>query len=243
MIDPDPYIDQCIHDLVLCDYNTVTNCHCGVVEAYIASCLRNGIIVLNWRANSACDIICPAGMAWEETTTLGTRKCGFQHAISSLESTNNYVGACKCTDGKYENQYGQCVHKDECPCTFSDHLYSNGEKVQMTQCKTCECVLGTWECSDEECPRMAYITNLAHVKTFDGVVYDMKGNCEFTFIQDTRPGATFYVSVEIDSCSADDASFCLRSFHFVWQMNTVTYQLVGSLNDLQLNHETIQYYS
>ena len=29
----------------------------------------------------------------------------------------------------------------------SDHLYSNGEKVQMTQCKTCECVLGTWECS------------------------------------------------------------------------------------------------
>ena len=70
-----------------------------------------------------------------------------------------------------------------------------------------------------------------------------KGNCEFTFIQDTRPGATFYVSVEIDSCSADDASFCLRSFHFVWQMNTVTYQLAGSLNDLQLNHETIQYYS
>ena len=115
---------------------------------------------------------------------------------------------------------------------------------------------------------MAYITNLAHVKTFDGVVYDMKarvsdttcphqvievlsqsqgntvkGNCEFTFIQDTRPGATFYVSVEIDSCSADDASFCLRSFHFVWQMNTVNYQLSGSLNDLQLNHETIQYYS
>ena len=70
-----------------------------------------------------------------------------------------------------------------------------------------------------------------------------KGNCEFTFIQDTRPGATFYVSVEIDSCSADDASFCLRSFHFVWQMNTVNYQLSGSLNDLQLNHETIQYYS
>ena len=69
-----------------------------------------------------------------------------------------------------------------------------------------------------------------------------KGNCEFTFIQDTRPGATFYVSVEIDSCSADDASFCLRSFHFVWQMNTVNYQLSGSLNDLQLNHETIQYY-
>ena len=53
-------------------------------------------------------------MAWEETTTLGTRKCGFQHAISSLESTNNYVGACKCTDGKYENQYGQCVLYVKC---------------------------------------------------------------------------------------------------------------------------------
>ena len=25
MIDPDPYIDQCIHDLVLCDYNTVVS--------------------------------------------------------------------------------------------------------------------------------------------------------------------------------------------------------------------------
>ena len=75
------------------------------------------------------------------------------------------------------------------------------------------------------------------------MINTVKGNCEFTFIQDTRPGATFYVSVEIDSCSADDASFCLRSFHFVWQMNTVNYQLSGSLNDLQLNHETIQYYS
>ena len=64
----------------------------------------------------------------------------------------------------------------------------------MTLCKTCECVLGTWECSDDDCPRMAYITNRAHVKTFDGVVYDMKGNCEYTFVQDTRPGATFYIS-------------------------------------------------
>ena len=25
MVDPDPYVDQCIHDLVLCDYNTVVS--------------------------------------------------------------------------------------------------------------------------------------------------------------------------------------------------------------------------
>ena len=44
--------------------------------------------------------------------------------FTSVESTNNYVGACKCTDGKFENQYGECVHKDECPCTFRNRFYN-----------------------------------------------------------------------------------------------------------------------
>ena len=138
MIDPDPYVDQCIHDLVLCDFNTVVSwlsdrllvnyvtliiyfyfvmknldklplwCGWGLYfvmfakwnhctewvsnnnnlldhfDVIMTSSVHNYYVIFqDWRANSACDIICPAEMAWEETTTLGTRKCGFQHALGS----------------------------------------------------------------------------------------------------------------------------------------------------------------
>nr|XP_020835067.1 mucin-6-like [Phascolarctos cinereus] len=91
---------------------------------------------------------------------------------------------CVCAGGLYENLDGDCVSPDDCPCEFGGLSYQGGAQIQ-TECKTCTCVRGKWEClKKDECSSTCALYGEGHLTTFDGQRFVFDGNCEYVLTTD-----------------------------------------------------------
>uniref|UniRef100_A0A8C9Y283 VWFD domain-containing protein n=1 Tax=Sander lucioperca TaxID=283035 RepID=A0A8C9Y283_SANLU len=118
---------------------------------------------------------------------------------------------CYCPNDQYEDHRGNCVSLHNCTCVYSGKVFSAGQHVK-TNCKTCVCDQGKWDCKDEPCPGKCQVYGNGHYQTFDSKWYRFDGQCQYTLVEDdcgTRNG-TFSVRVEGVPC-CDEALTCSRS--------------------------------
>ncbi|XP_039648190.1 mucin-19-like isoform X2 [Perca fluviatilis] len=128
-----------------------------------------------------------------------------------MGATMNCESGCYCPNDQYEDHRGNCVYLHNCTCVYSGRVFSAGQHVK-TNCKTCVCGQGQWDCKDEPCPGKCQVYGNGHYQTFDSKWYRYDGQCQYTLVEDdcgTRNG-TFSVRVESVPC-CDEALTCSRS--------------------------------
>ncbi|TDG96796.1 hypothetical protein EPR50_G00232730 [Perca flavescens] len=136
-------------------------------------------------------------------------------APKTCDSLSKPMGPCEsgcyCPIDQYEDHRGNCVSLHNCTCMYSGKVFSAGQHVK-TNCKTCVCGQGQWDCKDEPCPGKCQVYGNGHYQTFDSKWYRFDGHCQYTLVEDgcgTRNG-TFSVRVEGVPC-CDEALTCSRS--------------------------------
>ncbi|TDG96795.1 hypothetical protein EPR50_G00232720 [Perca flavescens] len=136
-------------------------------------------------------------------------------APKTCDSLSKPMGACEsgcyCPNDQYEDHRGNCVSLYNCTCMYSGKVFSAGQHVK-TNCKTCVCGQGQWDCKDEPCPGKCQVYGNGHYQTFDSKWYRFDGQCQYTLVEDdcgSRNG-TFSVRVEGVPC-CDEALTCSRS--------------------------------
>ncbi|XP_051885679.1 mucin-6-like [Pristis pectinata] len=95
------------------------------------------------------------------------------------------VSGCICPEGMVLDYNEQCIFPEDCPCKFSDRIYTRGDKM-MRDCEECTCLAGRWKCTENvHCPATCVIHGEGHVTTFDGKKFIFSGNCEYSLVQDS----------------------------------------------------------
>ncbi|XP_067915131.1 mucin-2-like isoform X2 [Heterodontus francisci] len=90
---------------------------------------------------------------------------------------------CVCPHGLVEDDDGNCIARENCPCLFSGEVYTDGRIIQR-DCNKCTCQGGSWNCTNKACPKTCEVYGDGHYVTFDGKRYVYDGNCEYTFVED-----------------------------------------------------------
>ncbi|XP_067345992.1 mucin-2-like [Channa argus] len=118
---------------------------------------------------------------------------------------------CHCPHNQYEDHTGRCVSLDNCTCVYSGKVFSAGQKVK-TNCKTCVCGQGQWQCKDEPCPGKCQVYGNGHYQTFDSKWYRFDGHCQYTLVEDycRKTNGSFSVRVETVPC-CEEALTCSRT--------------------------------
>ncbi|XP_053170206.1 mucin-2-like [Scomber japonicus] len=118
---------------------------------------------------------------------------------------------CYCPDNYYKDHHGNCVHSDNCTCIYSGKVFSAGQSVK-TNCKTCTCSQGQWQCTKQPCPGKCQVYGNGHYETFDYKWYRFDGHCQYTLVEDGcgRGNGTFSIRVESVPC-CDEALTCSRA--------------------------------
>ncbi|XP_054656548.1 mucin-19 [Dunckerocampus dactyliophorus] len=121
------------------------------------------------------------------------------------------VSGCYCPHNQYEDHTGKCVSLDNCTCMYSGQVFSVGHTVK-TNCKTCTCNRGQWQCVDEPCTEKCQLFGNGHIQTFDSKWYRFDGHCQYTLVEDDcgTGNWTFSVRVERVPC-CDEALTCSRT--------------------------------
>ncbi|XP_054595563.2 mucin-6 isoform X2 [Nothobranchius furzeri] len=129
----------------------------------------------------------------------------------TLESNMTCDSGCYCPEDEYEDHYGECVPRQKCTCAYSGKVFRAGESVK-TNCKTCTCNQGQWNCKDEPCEGKCQVYGNGHYQTFDSKWYRFDGHCQYTLVEDYcgNPVGTISVRVENVPC-CDEALTCSRS--------------------------------
>lgn len=104
----------------------------------------------------------------------------------------------------------ECVLPNECPCHHGGKSYNNNETFYQG-CNTCECNLGKWECTNNECPGICSVWGDSHFQTFDARYFDFQGACEYILSKGTFTSyESFVTSIEVVPCGSTGAT-CIKS--------------------------------
>uniref|UniRef100_UPI00398F2556 mucin-2-like n=1 Tax=Pristiophorus japonicus TaxID=55135 RepID=UPI00398F2556 len=111
------------------------------------------------------------------------------------------VSDCVCPRGLVEDDNGNCIAREDCPCLFGGEIYTEGRIIQR-DCNKCTCQEGSWNCTNKSCPKTCEVYGDGHYITFDGKRYVYDGNCEYIFVEDqcNRREGTLQILTESVPC-------------------------------------------
>ncbi|KAI5094147.1 mucin-19-like, partial [Silurus meridionalis] len=117
------------------------------------------------------------------------------------------ISGCYCPEGQYADHTGSCVIRENCTCEFSGIVYASGQSVE-SNCKTCTCSGGQWECNGDPCPGVCEVFGNGQYKTFDSKWYRFDGHCQYTLVEEIY--GLFSIKTESVPC-CDEVLTCSRA--------------------------------
>nr|XP_026689876.1 mucin-2-like [Ciona intestinalis] len=211
-VDPVPLVDGCITDVCQCNKVGRQDCHCDAVAQYSRLCMSQTEVVPRWRKPNFCAVTCPEGMVYSECASSCPRTC-HNLVTPDTECHEHCVDGCTCPEGSLLHD-GKCVREDECSCLHNGREFPAGH-VLSQECQSCVCSSAVWNCTDIPCPSECSAVGDPHYKTFDGHMYTMHGECQYTFVKDCSSTNLFSVIVDNTVCGVDSTVTCTKDVTIV----------------------------
>ncbi|XP_043943207.1 mucin-19-like [Protopterus annectens] len=130
------------------------------------------------------------------------------HPNPSNSNTDSCASVCKCDKDLVLNDIDngqQCIKKEHCPCKYRGVVHQPGAK-RTSQCETCTCTNGIWDCTDTECSGTCKIENGYHITTFDGSQYELHGDCNYLAV--LSEGWSLVTTIR--QCQVGEKQTCLQ---------------------------------
>ncbi|XP_069815842.1 SCO-spondin-like [Dendropsophus ebraccatus] len=149
-----PYHQLCLYDV--CGCSSTKNCLCSALSAYARQCAQEGVLV-PWRNQTLCPIQCSGGQVYMECAPPCQKTCADLRMADSgyCQDLVGCVAGCNCPEGLVLDDSGQCVRPSMCSCHLGGHTYQPGSSMKQ-KCKDCTCVNGSWNCTENSCPEVAF---------------------------------------------------------------------------------------
>ncbi|XP_041082394.1 IgGFc-binding protein [Polyodon spathula] len=227
-VDPRDFFDSCVYDV--CLNKGAKALLCQATAAYAGTCLKEGIVVKDWRKITGCTMKCQANSHYEACASPCPQTCPFPENSPVCKGT--CVESCQCDQG-YVLSGDKCVPAASCGCSYQGRYYEPGQKfwadeschvicecdtsLKMVVCKESSCK-SSEQCKVVDgvrgCHPLSYSTCTAsgdpHYLTFDGKLYNFMGTCIYEFVKlcSKDTGLTpFSVKVQNDNRGSKAVSF------------------------------------
>uniref|UniRef100_A0A6I8MZS3 Mucin 5B, oligomeric mucus/gel-forming n=1 Tax=Ornithorhynchus anatinus TaxID=9258 RepID=A0A6I8MZS3_ORNAN len=208
LVDVDDYIEACRQDTCLCAPG-LTPTPTPTPTPYSRQCVHAGGRPRAWRTPKLCPKKCPSTLRYEECGSPCPDTCSNPEHSQLCE--DHCMDGCFCPPGTVlDDITGRgCVPVAQCHCTFNGKTFAPGSQY-MTDCSTCSCSSGRWDCTWQPCPGVCSVEGGSHVSTFDEKHYTVHGDCNYVLAKSCGED-DFTVLGEIRKCGLTDSETCLRS--------------------------------
>ncbi|XP_027622484.1 mucin-6 [Tupaia chinensis] len=181
----EPFVLSCQADMATCAQPGRPSCSCATLSEYSRQCSMAGQPASRWRGPGLCPLdACPANQVYQECGAPCARTCSNpQHSCSGF-----CTFGCFCPEGMVLNDLSRnrsCVPVTQCPCMLNGAVYAPGE-VTTAACRTCQCVMGRWTCTELPCPGHCSLEGSSFVTTFDSRPYRFHGTCSYILLQSSQ---------------------------------------------------------
>ncbi|KAG8438103.1 hypothetical protein GDO86_008695 [Hymenochirus boettgeri] len=209
LVDVQPYIEACVQDLCRCDKSVSTLCTCDTFSEYSRQCAHAGGHPSNWRTNDLCPRKCPFNMEYQECDSPCSDTCSNPDRAAFCDE--HCLEGCYCPKGTVFDDINNagCIPIERCPCTNKGDTYASGASY-TTECKTCVCSSGKWNCNDIPCSSTCSLEGGSHITTYDKTHYSIHGDCNYVLTK-TCDGGDFTVVAELRKCGLTETETCLKS--------------------------------
>ncbi|KAH0631331.1 hypothetical protein JD844_005619 [Phrynosoma platyrhinos] len=220
MIDPKPYLNDCVIDL--CTFDGYKQILCRALKTYADACQREGVKIAAWRKHAGCPMTCPDYSQYMPCGSACPATCTNPDVPKNCKLP--CMETCQCKPG-YVLDGGKCIPKDRCGCIYHGQLYAPNEHFwgdnqchHQCMCRAqdknvvchgsrcretegCHVVNGMRKCHPTFYGTCTTLGQL-HYITFDGLRYDFYGTCVYRLAelcQHSRANLThFQVLVQHD---------------------------------------------
>ncbi|XP_064455887.1 hemocytin-like isoform X2 [Ornithodoros turicata] len=117
---------------------------------------------------------------------------------------------CRCKAGYVlDTDVGRCIPESSCGCKHGGRKYEVGSVIRR-DCNKCTCRKGYWDCQEKKCPGVCTVWGESHFNTFDGRIFDFRGDCEYMLAKGRQSDTSrFEVTVQNVPCTSGD-TVCRR---------------------------------
>ncbi|CAN0168497.1 unnamed protein product [Lampetra fluviatilis] len=246
VVDPRPYVDGCVFDLVLQGFDSAVLCR--TLSAYYVACVRAGVALDGWRNETFCPApACPANGSYSHCASPCPVTCA--RGPGEGQCAGGCMEGCVC-DAGYLLEHDRCVRADKCGCISNGKYYKLGDEFISDDCRSqCVCEAGGLDCDAYSCPALhtcglsddgkigcnaleghCQATGDPHYVTFDGAYFDFMGTCAYTL---AAPSAGYAGSSRDGAWRVLVENEALGSFAAVSYTRAVEVQL-GNLTRVRL---------
>ncbi|XP_042191379.1 mucin-19-like [Callorhinchus milii] len=210
------YYDMCV--AATCGCEDINDCLCAGLGAYAHECAANGIIVKDW-GRDICDKPCTNNHVFEYNIRSCNRSC---RSLSEYDFTCNIqdvpVYGCGCTEELYMDSNRDVVMEKYILTVLilpQIKLFVKRHAEDGISYVTCKA--GSWQCTDNPCPKSCQVYGDGHYITFDGKRYNFDGNCEYILVEDecnNDQESTLQVLTESVACCENGVT-CSRNVKII----------------------------
>lgn len=117
---------------------------------------------------------------------------------------------CVCKKGYVlDVELKKCVKPNNCSCHHGHKSFGDGDKIK-SDCNTCVCNSGTWDCSTRICPATCTAYGDSHFTTYDGKDFDFQGACSYVLSKGSIGNDGFTVTIQNVLCGTHGVT-CSKS--------------------------------
>ncbi|XP_035236114.1 IgGFc-binding protein-like [Anguilla anguilla] len=228
-VDPKTFMENCVYDV--CLHKGDKKMLCQALTSYSEMCLKEGIVLKDWRTKFGCPMSCQPYSHYEACASPCPLTCPITKQDRPVCQGVCSEG-CVCDKG-YALSAGKCVPAKECGCSYQGRYYEPGQSfwgeegcqqlcmcdqaLGMVVCRPAGCK-ATERCAVEDgvraCRPLSYSTCTAagdpHYRTFDGRRFNFQGTCIYQLVAlcSKDPSLTaFEVTVQNDHRGSKAVSY------------------------------------